>query len=384
VPRLAPRAGVLEDELRKEAVDPSAEQTAPDVENRPRFDERPKPRVTMEPKDLGDPLFGGDRRIHRPGEVLLGSHDEAVLYAVPTGAAADLHHALEHGLANIPAGKAGDDEESVLVPLLLLRLVDHTYIPVDESRAYSKQRARLTAGCETWEDGASLGKETEMNTASTGATTRSAIASAGFAALLIAGPAHANMILNGDFETNTAIASSYNVPNSSLNTLVSNFTAFGTGNEIDLVTGTDFGIAPQSGSWKIGMNSQVGTPSDAMAFALSSSVLSGSSYDLQIFLAGGDLATLGPVEIGLSSSATSFGTLVYSAAPTSTSAWSQFDTTFVAPTAASFLTLRTASSPDVIYSFVDNVSLELVPEPTTGLLLGIALMASAARRNRSH
>jgi hypothetical protein len=193
-------------------------------------------------------------------------------------------------------------------------------------------------------------------------------------------PAHANLIPNGDFETNTAIAPSYNVPNASLNALLSNVTAFGPASEIDLVSRTSFGIAPRSGTWKIGMNSQLGTPNDALAFALSSSVLSGSTYDLQIFLAGQALTTLGPVEVGLSSSATSFGTLVYSASPTSLTAWSQFDTTFTAGTSASFLTLRTGSSPDLIHSFVDNVSLELVPEPSTGLLVGLSLLLGVTKR----
>jgi hypothetical protein len=82
------------------------------------------------------------------------------------------------------------------------------------------------------------------------------------------------------------------------------------------VTGTGFGIAPQSGSWKIGMNSQVGTPYDALSFDLSSSIVGGSSYDLQLFLTGESLLTLGPLEVGISTSATSFGSLVYSATPT--------------------------------------------------------------------
>ena len=122
--------------------------------------------------------------------------------------------------------------------------------------------------------------------------------------------AHATMIINGDFETNTAITTSPNVPNATLNTLISSITAFGPGSEIDLVTGTGFGIAPQSGSWKIGMNSQVGTPYDALSFDLSSSIVGGSSYDLQLFLAGESLLTLGPLEVGISTFATSFGSLV--------------------------------------------------------------------------
>ncbi len=203
-------------------------------------------------------------------------------------------------------------------------------------------------------------------------------------ALILAGQAQANMILNGGFETNTAITTSPNVPNATLNTMISNFTAFGSGNEIDLVTTGGFGIAPHGGDWKIGMNSQVGAPYDALSLDLSSSISSGSSYDLQLFLAGESAGTLGPVEVGISSSATSFGTLVYSATPTSSTAWDQFDFTFVAPNNATYLTFRTSSSPDLIYSFVDDISLVLVPEPSTALLVSLGLAGIAARRRRAY
>ena len=66
--------------------------------------------------------------IRGPGEILLGRHDEVVVNDLPAGITADLHHAFEHGLAHIRSGKARDDKETVLLPLLLPRCVDHGFI----------------------------------------------------------------------------------------------------------------------------------------------------------------------------------------------------------------------------------------------------------------
>ena len=69
---------------------------------------------------------------------------------------------------------------------------------------------------------------------------------------------YANLLLNGDFETNTASGTMFNMSNANFTATVSAATAFGSAEEIDLVTGTDFGIAPQSGSWKLGIHTQNG------------------------------------------------------------------------------------------------------------------------------
>jgi hypothetical protein len=88
------------------------------------------------------------------------------------------------------------------------------------------------------------------------------------ATALPSGPAQA-LILNGDFENNSAIvATNYNVPNAIMNGLLSDITAWGSASEIDLIEDLAFGLAPQSGNWKIGMNSQEDSPYDALSFAL--------------------------------------------------------------------------------------------------------------------
>lgn len=130
MPGLSPSSGVLEDELGEETIDPWTEQTATDVEDLSGFDELAERPISMEPKDLGNPKLRVCGCVLCPGEILLGGDYKAVVDNLPTGFTADLHHAFEHGLANIRAGKTRDDEETVIVPLLLHRCVDHRFIPI--------------------------------------------------------------------------------------------------------------------------------------------------------------------------------------------------------------------------------------------------------------
>lgn len=187
--------------------------------------------------------------------------------------------------------------------------------------------------------------------------------------------AYANLIINGDFESNSFGATSFNLNNAAFTAGMNNATAFGGAQEIDVVTGTSLGIAPQSGSWKVGVHDQTGTlPFDSFSLDLSSSTIVGTVYTLSFWLAGQGGSALGPLEIGLSSSASSFGSLITSASAASASDWTMLSTTFTASSAASFLTFApTADS----YVFIDNISLTgepgTVPTPATLALFGLGL-----------
>jgi hypothetical protein len=123
---------------------------------------------------------------------------------------------------------------------------------------------------------------------------------------------------------------------------------------------------------------------DAFSLGLSSPIIAGMSYNLQFFAAGEpDFGSiLGPVEIGLSGSATDFGTLIFAGTPGSTDAWTQFDHFFTASSGASFLTVRTAPTVLDTYSFVDNFTLTSVPEPSTMLLLGTGMIGLTVFRRK--
>jgi len=187
----------------------------------------------------------------------------------------------------------------------------------------------------------------------------------------------ANLFLNGDFENNTAGTTQFNLSNAAFNSLMADTTAFGTAQEIDIITGTDFGIAPESGNWKLGIHTQTGGAFDAFSMTLSSSLVSGNSYSLQFFgaLFPGLTST---IAIGVSTSPTDFGTLVFTGSPTSSTAWTQFNTTFSAPVSGSYITVENVNIGD--YSFVDNFSLAgstSVPEPSAILLLGTGVVGLA-------
>jgi len=178
-----------------------------------------------------------------------------------------------------------------------------------------------------------------------------------FATSLSATPTRANLILNGDFELNNATETEFNLTNSEFNNFVPSTTAFGNNEEIDLVTSDDFHIVPQSGNWKLGLNTLSGAV-DAFSLDLSVPVVAGTTYNLQFFGAR-LIGRASGIEVGLSNSATSFGTLFFSGTPSSTSTWTQFDYQFVATASASFLTVRNISLPNLTYNFVDNFSLTL-------------------------
>ena len=184
-----------------------------------------------------------------------------------------------------------------------------------------------------------------------------------------------NLILNGDFENNGATSSQYNMSNAMFNSLVYNATAFGTGDEIDLMT-TDspYGLLPESGLWKLGIHKS-GYPiygnDDAFSFTLSSPLVAGQQYALSFY--GQDVVSAqnpggGQLQVGVSSTPTSFGTLVF-AGTLGTNAWTHLTSTFVAPMSGLYLSVQVDPNAVPTWANIDNFSLTAVPEPETFALL---------------
>ena len=197
----------------------------------------------------------------------------------------------------------------------------------------------------------------------------------------------ANIVINGDFEDNTAVDDQFNMSNATFNATIADATAFGPDEQIDLMDTTPtYGLAPQSGDWKLGIGSDGTINSgvfDAFSFDLSVGVMAGKTYSLS-FYAHAVTESFSPaivdVEVGLSTSATDFGTLVFAGSASSV-AWTQLGGNFVAPINASYLTVRDPNSGDG-WNHIDNFSLTVIPTPAALPAGLIALGALATRRRR--
>ena len=200
-----------------------------------------------------------------------------------------------------------------------------------------------------------------------------------------------NLILNGDFENNGASSSQYNLSNALFNSLVHNATAFGTGDEIDLMTSdSPYGLPPQSGLWKAAIHKS-GYPNygndDAFSFTLSSPAVAGQQYALSFYgqlVATADNPGEGPVQVGLSVSPTAFGTLVFAGA-LATNGWSHVTATFAAPVNGLYLTVQIDPSATPTWAHIDNFSLTAIPEPGTfGLLCSLGLIGFRFRKRQQY
>ena len=191
-----------------------------------------------------------------------------------------------------------------------------------------------------------------------------------------------NILINGSFEDNNAGGTIYNMSNDVFNATVNNATAWGSGMEIDLMTfGGGIGLDPVDGDWHLGIHSRNDGTFDAFSFHLSGPIVEGTSYDLSLWAAANTSFDPGTeaLEIGVSSSPDSFGTLVYSTGSLNADKWTQYVTNFVAPVGGDFLSVRITGSPDnPTWAHIDGFS--LVPAPGALALLGCAGLASRRRR----
>ena len=192
-----------------------------------------------------------------------------------------------------------------------------------------------------------------------------------------------NLIQNGDFEDTTATETELNNLNGQFSELLPGVTGFGARSGLDLMTvGAGFG-RPQSGQWKVTAAADGSGASEAFTFALSTPAILGERYVLSFYTERMVQPPFdgGVVEIGLSNSSDSFGTLVFVSSP-ATDGWSEESATIVAPLDAEFLSVRLDGSADS-WVGLDNFRLTLVPEPSGAGLGAIGGLVFALRRRRT-
>lgn len=197
-----------------------------------------------------------------------------------------------------------------------------------------------------------------------------------------------NLVINGDFENNTvgANVNQYNLTNGGFNGLMANATAFGGGfqvggsGEIDIESN---GAPLYGGDSGNGTHHISVVQFDALSLDLSAPVIAGQTYTPS-FLARAVTqfsSGTGPLNFGVSNSATAFGSQEYQSGLFTTT-WTAFSVNFTATGSGSYLTIEGSRGFGGVNSWIhlDGVSLVAVPSAPSAALLGLGGLAALRRR----
>ncbi len=168
-----------------------------------------------------------------------------------------------------------------------------------------------------------------------------------------------NLVVNGDFETNSSTGCDFNLTNATFSSKMSGCTGYGPQNEIDIMDGgCGYGPTGPAGSTKIGVANN-GDPSvDALTMTLTGPLTVGKTYTIKMYLYA-HIESWAPVqlpiEVGLSTVAGAQGTVVATLTPT-VGVFTQVSATFTAGVAASYLSVSAAPFFDG-WTHIDGVEL---------------------------
>jgi hypothetical protein len=161
----------------------------------------------------------------------------------------------------------------------------------------------------------------------------------------------AQTFLNGSFETTSSFfGCNYNLSNASFNSLMPNVNAYGAGQELDIMVNGCYVVGIADGSFCVAL---AANPTDEIALALSTPLTMGNNYSFT-FWSYSEISfrVQGDVEIGASTSSSSFGTLIFTAA-TVPDTWVQHTVVFTAPNATTHITVRNIAG-DIHWNRVDG------------------------------
>ncbi len=202
----------------------------------------------------------------------------------------------------------------------------------------------------------------------------------------------AQTLLNGSFETHTALTDQINLTNAAFNLMVGNTVGFGSYGDLDLITTSTYCGGPPNGNWYVGLT---GSGTDAFSMKLSTPITAGASYTLKFADHGcGAPYSIGPcaVQVGVSTLNNVFGTIVYTAPLPISGVWTQRTAVFVAPVSAQYITVQLTGGALSNWTQVDNFIITQAPLPVellsfTGTFLNDDVLlnwATASETNNDH
>jgi hypothetical protein len=176
-------------------------------------------------------------------------------------------------------------------------------------------------------------------------------------------------LINGSFEINTGKCI-INGSNSYITNNVAATTAYGCGNEIDLMNNScGYGTAI-SGQYFLCLSNGKVTCGDACNLQLTNSLITGNIYTISYFDRGWDRIGCCPpgvvLEVGISSDATSQGKIVYTSPVPTTNVWSQRVFSFRAPINGKYISFH-AKDNSGRWTHIDSVTISTTqcPPPNT-------------------
>jgi hypothetical protein len=145
-------------------------------------------------------------------------------------------------------------------------------------------------------------------------------------------------LVNGNFENNTANGvDQINLTNDACNAMLPGVHAFGSYGDVDIIKSTAYGgIGAPDKDWYLGIT---GGGTDIIAMSLTQPLSAGKTYSLSFYHRKTSGYNAYPIQIGVSASNNSFGSVIYNSDSPSEN-WSRQSFTFTAPHSASYITVQ--------------------------------------------
>lgn len=174
---------------------------------------------------------------------------------------------------------------------------------------------------------------------------------------LIVNLSPAQTFLNGSFETNSAGASDQiNLSNATFNAMMPDVNSFGTNGNMDIIQSTTWGGGgAQHCKWYVALT---GGGTDAITLKLSAPLVTGTTYTMS-FWDRKDVAFPGTsIEVGLSTTNSNVGSVIYTAPASVNNTWTQRTFTFIAPNNGDYVSVVQSGASSISeWVQIDNFTL---------------------------